>query len=136
MILVQSASSVNASSFFTARFNTDSGANYAGSGSYYEYASTYGPTNFTESTGLTNNHFLIGQMGNSAANTVSSYVVASGCNASGVKQVFYGGFGNGTAKIHTFGAGFYAGTSTISSISVISSSGNFDAGTVYVYTSA
>jgi hypothetical protein len=34
------------------------------------------------------------------------------------------------------GQGFYSGTSTISSISVVSSSGNLDAGTVYVYTSA
>ena len=32
--------------------------------------------------------------------------------------------------------GYYNKTDTISSISVVSGTGNFDAGTVYVYTSA
>jgi hypothetical protein len=63
----------------------------------------------------------------------------TGCNASGLKMIQSNGGalpdGASAGQFYNIG-GYYNSASTISSISVFSASGNFDAGTVYVYTSA
>ena len=78
-------------------------------------------------------------MSASTTSDVYGFCLLTGCNASGVKmvQVTGGGFpdSNNGHQIYNIG-GYYNSASTISSISVFSAAGNFDAGTVYVYTSA
>jgi hypothetical protein len=65
----------------------------------------------------------------------------TGCNSSGLKS-FHASTGGKNPGSGAFGqsqqtaGGFYDSASAISSISLLSSSGNFDAGTIYVYTSA
>ncbi len=72
--------------------------------------------------------------------TVSGGSTLTGCNSSGVKQhISYGSGSNegvGTAQEAKWTQGYVNLSATISSISVFSDTGNFDAGTVYVYTSA
>ena len=66
-------------------------------------------------------------------------VLISGCNSSGVK-VFQteGGFnaGGGSGQRCDVGGGTWTDSATISSVSITSTSGNWDAGTIYVYTTA
>jgi hypothetical protein len=77
-------------------------------------------------------------MPNAVAGTVFGAITLTGCNSSGVKQFASVGGGNDASSLQRLYhlQGYYNSSSTISSISVFSGLGNFDAGTVYVYTSA
>jgi len=140
LILIQNASSANASANINVRFNSDSTGKYAFSLISNTIGATVSPSSFSADAQLTATEFRMGQIRNSAAGELSGSLLALGCNSSGVKVVTLaasGCDGNATSGgRQNNGGGFYSGTSTISSISVISSSGNLDAGTVYVYTSA
>lgn len=136
-VLIVGASSANASSIFSLRFNSDSTAKYGYANSYYTISSSYAAGNFTtdSNTGTATRIDWAG-MGNGTTDTANGYFNVLGCNSSGVKVFSYGGSATGTLHQDYSGGGFYSGTSTISSVSVISSTGNFDAGTIFVYTSA
>jgi hypothetical protein len=113
------------------RFNTDTGSNY-------NYVAGALNSNNTSGTGLA-------VVDNQAAASTSIKLMSSktparfgikvnGANSSGVKPVQWAGSALVANDYNTrvAGQGHYAGTSTISSISFISS-GTFTAGTVYVY---
>jgi hypothetical protein len=140
MIIVAGGSSASAGADFYWRLNADSTANYNFFGGRNAWSASYSSGNACQARNLTGaNEITWGTMAGAATSAVSGYLQISGCNASGVKM-FHGangvsGAANQTAETNQIG-GWYAGTSTISSISVVSSVGNFDAGTVYVYTSA
>jgi hypothetical protein len=135
IMILFDASATNAGSEFSVRFNGDSGNNYYRYGTYQQWGSTYINGNYTYNQGVDNRFFLC-TMGNSAGNAGSGYCFVSGCNSSGLK-VFEGvGAANGTNSVHSQQGGYYNSSSVISSISIVSSNSNFDAGTVYVYTSA
>ena len=78
-------------------------------------------------------------MSNNAGSAVSGYALFSGCNSSGVKVFNSAGAASSSTSsghiYYTLG-GYYNSSSTISSVSLFSNPGNFDAGTVYIYTSA
>ncbi len=77
------------------------------------------------------------QMTTSASNVCSGYLYVSGANTSGIKAVHGAGAAQqGTgAKQYAIG-GYWSGAATVSSVSIVSEFGNFDAGTIFVYTSA
>lgn len=131
-VRVLTASSANAASTFTIRLNADSGSNYIYSSLYALDAAT--PVLRTDnSTGATSCAF--GVMGNDQTSTVSGHIIIEGANATGVKPIQLNSVSltdNTTNRSYSL-TGAYLGTSAISSISIISSSGNFDAGTIYVY---
>jgi hypothetical protein len=65
------------------------------------------------------------------------YMFINGCNSSGLKAFHGVGAGIAGSEKRTFSiGGFYNSASTISSVSLFSGTGNFDNGTIYVYTSA
>ena len=77
-------------------------------------------------------------MGSNAASQFAGYVSLTGCNASGKKMfqtVGAANNGGGSNFVHRIIGGYYDSASAISSVSIISSSGNFDAGTIFIYTS-
>lgn len=138
VVIGENVSSASASSEISLRFNTDSGSNYSNFGSNVYYPSTYIGTMQDRTGDLTSTRIPIFQLGGSASGYGAGYVLVSGANAAG-KKIYnsVGGVNNtgNNATTYTLG-GIYSSASTISSISVLSSSGNFDTGTVYVYTSA
>jgi hypothetical protein len=69
-----------------------------------------------------------------AADTANAYVMFEGCNSTGVKA-FHAQGSNQSSGIHRNVGGFWNNTATITEVNIITSS-TFDAGTVYVYTSA
>jgi hypothetical protein len=135
---VQNASSASASSQFFIRFNTDTGSNYNHVGIQNTLNTTYAATDFTSegTVSYTDDRIPFANQGSAASNYCDGYIIATGCNSSGVKVTQSAAGGSGTGKTQIIGGGVYNSSSTISSISICSSTGNFDAGTVYVYTSA
>ena len=140
MVIVTEASSVNANSRIGVRLNTDTGSNYGWAGYYINTAISYDPNDFQGYQSLSYTSFPFAVTTNDAAGRANGAVTISGCNSSGVKQMTLVGGGDfyaGTRWSTLYSLqGFYNSSSTISSISVNSSSGNFDGGTVYVYASA
>jgi hypothetical protein len=127
-IIVFDAGSVNATSNLSIQLNSDTGASqYRRAGSLWN-GSTISQTAGDSST------FPMGQTGSAAAADNDMSIAIYGANSSGVKPVQI--ISGGTDGQSTIFGGIYQGTSVISSITFISSSGNFDEGTVYIYGAA
>jgi hypothetical protein len=132
LVQVRGASSASVESTIGIRINGDTASNYKQSGGQVVNgdASAY---NTDESAIVT------GSMSTNAASIVSAAVEISGGNASGVKAFFSSGGGTaagGAGQVVRVGGGVWDNSATISSISVFSFTGNFDAGNVFIYTSA
>ena len=139
MVLLSGASSASGSSEISLRFNSDSGTNYYYFGSIIVTETAYANTIFTRANGGAGiDRCKIIKMSNSAPTIINAYHLTSGANSSGVKVYNYSsGTSTGGANAEVYSAGgYYNSSSAISSVSVVSSSGDFDAGTVFVYTSA
>ena len=138
MVIVDSASSASAGSLITVRLNADTGSNYYQFGENAYYPSTYAASNFDILAGA-QPYIRLAKTSGNASSAVAGYVLLSGCNSAGVK-VFnsIGGASAATSNNHESWklGGYYNSASTISSVSVFSATGDLDAGTVYVYTSA
>ena len=138
MVLLDDASSASAGSLIGIRLNADTGNNYYSTGATNDGLSTYASTYLAREEGSTS-VFRVGLMSGAAGSTVCGYVLISGCNSSGVKVMTSAGTGtaagNNDHRAYYMG-GYYNSSSVITSVSVFSFTGNFDAGTVFVYTSA
>jgi len=127
LVRIDAASASSASSFLVIRLNSDTGSNYSGSWLLREGTGMYNDQGLKDS-------ILLGRMGsNSAGNNFSGHTLIMGANSTAPKPFVATGFGDGTDSRGYNVTGIYIGTSTISSISIISGTGNFDGGTVYVY---
>jgi len=103
MIIVQNASSTNASIQPVIRFNSDSGSNYSSYG-----FQTYGRSTYSKDQNSTGPKVLQSiSSGDQGGGSSDNYAILAG--------------------------GIYSGTSTISSVSLVCNSGNWDAGTIFVY---
>ena len=139
MVIVENASCAGAGGNVRMRLNGDTGSNYFNSTVVIDLPSTYGVANFYGNNGLVDEWQYIGGLMVDAAETSIASVIINGCNSSGIKIMQSVGAPNSDASANRavyIGQGQYRGTSTISSVTVSSSSGNFDGGTVYVYGSA
>jgi hypothetical protein len=122
-IYVDGASTNTASSSLIGiQVNTDTGSNYLQAGilGFPSAAQKFGLAEVLISLGLTD----------TTAGTVTGYVNLHNCNSTVAKPFSFSG--NGTARGYT-GNGYYSGGSTISSVSITCTVGDFDAGTIYVY---
>jgi hypothetical protein len=143
MVLLRQASSTNATSQIRIRLNTDTGSNYYNFGAVSYLASTYSAGDFENSgagSAFPGTEIRLGRMSSDTASQMDGVLSITGCNASGVKIYQYVGAANAPSGSSTqesrWGGGYYNSASTISSISIDCSTGTFDAGTVYVFTSA
>lgn len=122
-IFATGVSSDTAGAIFTLRLNADSGSNYrlAGlqiGGSTYETAASA---------------FKVATQGTAAANEAMFHAQIIGANSTGQKVITAASRANGTSPNAFSYVGSYFGGSAISSVSILTDSGNFDAGTIYVY---
>jgi hypothetical protein len=140
LILISGGSSANGSSDLAIRFNADStNANYAWNGTRFTNGSAFSQTAVSTTNGGGDPYFKFAVFSDNAASVTHGYLLMDGANSSGLKVInaaFSATAGGGTNQRQEVVGGYYAGTSTISSISIISSSGNWDAGTVFIYGSA
>jgi hypothetical protein len=119
----------------TLRLNGDTGSNYYQAGSVVYSPSAYTSDINQSNTGSGTSITLL------YANTSDGKFIAGGgqirgCNSSGIKTISFNAGCDGINSYNFTGHGRYEGTSTISSLSIISTVGNFTAGTLYVYGSA
>jgi hypothetical protein len=138
MILVQGASSASSNIDINWRVNGDTASNYYRYGIQLNSPSAYSSDSL-DSYGGSTDRVRLGTMGTNAGAAVSGYVLLSGCNSSGVKTFQSAGAGTpggGSNQVMYHFGGYYDSATAISSISIVSNSGNLDAGTVFVYTSA
>ena len=132
-ICVDAASSVNGSSTITLRFNADANSKYGQAGTYMrESDSIRGYVVPIDG----NVNFDVGQMTSNAGSTITSNMTFTGTAGTGAKLgtiLTYVAQAGGTVFVAPMTNCIYTGSSAITSVSLISSSGNFDAGTLYVY---
>lgn len=140
LILISGGSSANGGSDVGIRFNADStNANYVWHGTRITNPSAFSQTMISTTSGGGDPYFKFAVFSDNAASVTQGFLLLDGGNSSGVKVVngaFSATAAGGTNQRNETIGGAYLGTSTISSVSVISSSGNWDAGTVFVYGSA
>ena len=138
MISIDSASTNTASSLIDVRLNSDDAANYVYFGGQLNYPTVEDlQARMVSETGRTEINL---SRNNPATRLMSANLQFQGCNGSSLKTfVAVSGVTksdvSGGNELNFIG-GHYSGTSTISSITVLTSSGSFDGGTVYVYGSA
>lgn len=135
MVLLAQASAEAATTQMSIRFNGDTASNYYMYGQTLYWGSTYNATNYDRVSGAYSEIWL-GTMGNNVGNSVTGHLLLSGGNSSGVKMYQAFGSGSGTTGTWFFPSGYYNSSSTISSVTIKTDGSNFDAGTIFVYTSA
>ena len=140
-IFVDGASSANASSSIRIRFNSNTAADYITNGFSFNWAATYNDANYATSwasaTGLT--QIELADMSSNAASRVWGNLVISGAKGTGMKlftAMASATEGGGADHISRWQNGIYEEAAAITSVSIISSTGNLDNGTVYVWGSA
>jgi hypothetical protein len=132
------ASSVNTTSLVSIRLNNDSGTNYLGRGVSISNAVAYTSAflNNVEFDGAT--EYFIGR---TATSVSTGYLtigvrIEGGSGTTGKAIQASVGFWDGSARtgqITTVSTGLYLGSAVISSFTIISSSGNFDQGNLFIY---
>lgn len=131
LILVSNASSASAGSQINVRINTDTGANYNVFGMEWQAAAIARD----EGTGAT--QIPLGILANNAASQLSGFCHLFGTNSSsGAIGFIANGMANaggGSGQKGYFYSGWYTASAAVTSISIVSGTGNLDNGTVYVY---
>jgi hypothetical protein len=138
-VRIDNVSSASTDSTISMRINTDSGSNYTYNGLRIVGANSAAYTNTAAESGVSLTSYVICRLSGNAGSSSYAGCWINGANSSGLKFISsvagVDSVSDGGSRNYVL-QGLYAGTSTISSISLISSVGNLDAGTVYVYGSA
>lgn len=138
-IQIRSASA-GASDFISVRFNGNTGTDYSNWGGMSIAQPTYGACDLVNQiSAATGTEIPIGRLSTNAASGVVGTVFLSGANTSGVKPYIVTGAGGcaGQSEHRSYYyGGIYTDSNVISSISIVSSGSNLDAGTVYIYGAA
>jgi hypothetical protein len=139
MMLVNGASTDTTSSQIRVLVNGLSTGIYTHFWSQNSGPSTYAATNQTGNDGVATTRILLAFLSNNEASVYKGGITFTGCNSSGVKQFEYNGSGSasgGTGHTSQSGQGIVDTSATITSISLVTATGTFDAGTIFVYASA
>jgi hypothetical protein len=123
-------------SFITFKLNSAS-ANHYSYGNKIQWQASYGSGLPVTVNGSNAGSVQFGRMPNNVGATGNGTIQISGANTTAVKPfLFQGGFEPGGGfydEEFINGGGYFNASAVISSISLISSTGNFDAGTITVY---
>jgi hypothetical protein len=128
-IVIVDASSVNGNTTIGIRYNGDS------TSGRYVYAGLYvqAGTTIASAANFSANQGFLGTTGSSAASTLSAIINIQGTFDAGICTFAQGVNTGGVGSDAYNWVGHYNAQAQITSVSIISSSGNFDAGTMYIY---
>ena len=134
LILVQSASTADATPEIAIRPNNISTTDYTAYGTFDVFPTTYAIGNFDGYQSYSGDTKIILGANSDAARGVSGYCYIDKADQTGWKRFQSVGTGDGnTANWHRYNlSGVIEMSAAITSITINSSSGNFDAGTVYI----
>jgi len=130
IIYVQNASSANANSEIKVRFND--GGNTFWNTIYMTEAST----NTIDTDETSGGYWPVGfiKMGSSSTDRIHMVMQATGCGTTGAKPYSWTSYTNiNSGGQASTGNGFTTMSAAVTSITVNSSTGNFDTGTIFVY---
>ncbi len=139
LIMLMDTSSANADSYFYWRFNGDTGAGqYLYAGGAFKAPSTYSANISDKHESGTGGQTEIEtiQTASNAGSAGSVGMNVFGANSTGFKAFQLSGnanTGSGNDQQGVAVSGIYKGSAAITSVSVRSSSGNFDTGTIFIY---
>lgn len=136
-VIVKGASA-SANAGIHVRFNGDTASNYKQYGNYISASSAYSAGNFV-GIDYSGNRIDLAYLGTDATSVAWGGLLLQGCNGAGKKMFNNAGSASapsGSGQVSVTSFGLYDSASTISSVSLFSSNGNFDAGTFDVYGSA
>jgi len=131
--------SAGLASVITFRLNGDTASNYNGFGALIFSRNDYNKDQFSSFNNTGTSSINFANQANNVADTFAGAITFTGCNSAGVKAFVVTGAGNnanGNLGAAYIGQGYWDNSATVTSISILSSVGNFDAGTIYIYTSA
>ena len=138
MVLISNASTTSGN-VCRIRINSNSGSIYTNYGNAFQAQSTYSASltyGFDEPAIA---QIELASMSSDATSAVDAAITFSGCNSAGLKQFIFSAAGNigssGVNNTSRNGQGFVNTTAVVTAINVVTS-GTFDAGIVYVYTTA
>jgi hypothetical protein len=137
MLILIDAASAGSGDVFTLRFNSDTAANYTNFGLIMNPQSTYAATLWRGiSDYSTSTSVALGALTNNTASTLDGAVFIDLTDKTGnhvydVKTAINAG--GSTDAWHYNTKGIYEGSAAITSVSIISSGSNFDAGTIYIW---
>jgi len=119
------------------RFNTDTAANYNSFGYQIEGNATYNSAFFGSRNEVGQTMVRISTFASTTGTAMSGSLLLTGGNTTNHKiyQSAFGADPSNNQYLKTLG-GWYAGSSTISSVQLTLQSGSFTGGKVYIYTSA
>jgi hypothetical protein len=130
IVYFQNASSANASSEIKVRFNSGGDAYWT---ALYMTDSTINTIDNDETSG---GYWPVGfiKTGSSATDRVNMVLQMQGCNSTGAKPYTWSSYNNiSTNAQSSTGNGFITTAAAITSVTLNSSTGNFDGGTIFVY---
>lgn len=140
LVLFIGSSIANTFGYQTVRINSDTANNYDTYGAVYRTQSTWSSGNFQSYDGTDNSAIYMSRMGDNTSTVGYGYLRIDGCNTAGTK-IYQGVMGmtfpsgtDGPSQFHI--GGVWNNTATVSSISMFSTSGNWDAGTFQVWGAA
>jgi trimeric autotransporter adhesin len=133
-VTVLNATCGTASSFMTFKFNSAS-ANHSAFGQKLLAQASYGMGVFSFINSSNTGSVEFGRTGTNTGSRVNGTIQIAGANTTAVKPFLFQGGGetSGTDPQIVNGGGFFNAAAVISTISLISSAGNFSGGTMTVY---
>ena len=134
-VTVLNATCGTASSFMTFKFNS-AAANHSAFGNNINGQSSYGMGLFSVINSANTGSVQFGRCGTNVGSKVLGTIDIKAANTTGVKPFLFNGAGDpggGTDPQIVNGGGFFNAAAVISTISLISSAGNFTGGTLSVY---
>lgn len=138
-ILFDGVSSSNAFANLRMRFNGDTGSNYDHYGTRFEPSGTYNIVDWSRENTTSATEIALARLSGDAGTTISGGLAMFGCNSTNKKPFIFNAAGNpgsSSGQIIRSNHGIYHGTSTISSVTLFLSTGNFDGGSIFIYGSA
>lgn len=137
-IFLDNCSTTAANDYISVRLNGSSAANYASHGQRFTIAAAYTATGvFSGYRDPTAAQWYIAKMSSNAASVINGGIQIFGGKTTGTKVMMAQGAASTSTgtdpEYYNYHGYNNALAATISSISIISSGGNFDAGNVYIY---
>ena len=136
LIYVDGASSVNASSYIQVKFN-GSATNHYSVGMRIIGRTSYGPSQFDQTNNSNTGSIPIAYGSTTASRPSYGYCMVQAATSTSVKPLWFAGAndggGSGDGQWSFSGGGYFNAAAAITSVSLVSGSGNFNGGTLYIY---
>jgi hypothetical protein len=135
LIMVVGAASVNASAGIFINFNSAT-TNHNARGMRIVANSSYAASNFDQVGDSNSNGFILAYGSTTAGRPSHGYVMVQACKSTSIKPYWYAGANDGSSGTGNWSqsaGGFFDAAAAITSVQIRSNSGNFNAGTIFVY---